>query len=358
MHFRQAKARNFRLLKDLKLDLHPKLNYVVGDNGAGKSTILEALFVLGRAHSHRGSSQRLVSDRETAWSLEANLQPEQSAAPDNTIRVRWSERRLSLQIDDRTVGLAELVRTVPVLLLDPLSHRLMEEGPGIRRRYIDWGVFHMEHDFHAIWVRMNQALRQRNAALRAFAKPAELKPWNLQLAQSAELLTQMRRRYVDLLQETISPYWQCLLGETAWTLRFHPGWRSEFDYAALLESNYETERKLGYTKEGPHRAELQILSDNSALEDRISRGQQKLLIAAMVLAQCELYRVRHGVAPILLVDDFSAELSQTSQARLLQQLEAYSGQKIVAALEYGDLFKSSTNHSVFHVEHGQLTTTQ
>ncbi len=357
MYFRQLHARNFRLLKDIKLDLHPGLNFVVGGNGAGKTTVLEALYVLGRTGSYRGSAQQLVRDGETAWSLQGQL-VKRVSAPDDKLEIRYSDHRLTTEINGEVVVLSELVRAVPILLLDPLTHRLIEEGPEIRRRYIDWGVFHMEQRFHSAWLRFNRALRQRNAALRARANDEEMSGWDQELVNSGIELTAMRSDYVAELKTTIAPYWKALLGDTDWRLKFYSGWREEFEYLELLEKNLDSDRKLGYTREGPHRAELLVLSDNKQLKNRISRGQQKLLIAALVLAQGELYRQRHEQVPLLLVDDFSAELSEESQDKLLRQLLAYAGQKVVAALDYSRILKNNSAHSMFHMEHGTLTTMQ
>ncbi|GAC1626694.1 MAG: DNA replication/repair protein RecF [Nevskia sp.] len=355
MHFRSARARHFRLLRDEQFELHPKLNYFVGGNAAGKTTVLEALHVLGRASSHRGAAQTLVSDGETAWSLEAAVASEGQDAPPVPVQVRWAGRRLSIELNHRSASLAELVRLVPILVLDPFAHRIIDEGPGIRRRYIDWGVFHMEQQFHPLWTRMNRALKQRNAGLRSQASSRELSGWNRELAAAAVQITAMRVRYVEKLRETVSAYWSSLLGHADWTLRFQSGWKDAQDYLDVLQHNQESDRKLGYTREGPHRAELLILSDNTQLRDRISRGQQKLLVAALILAQSDLYRQQHGSAPVLLVDDFAAELSSDSQKKLLCEFEAYAGQKIIAALDYSEAMRAAKDHYMFHMEHGHIT---
>jgi len=358
MILRQAKVRNFRLLRQLQFELHPRLNILYGDNGAGKSSILEALYVLARGDSLRGGAAELVTDGESAWRVEGHLDLE-DRTPEKRIDVRWVERRLQATIDDVTVRRADLVRTLPMLSMDPTMHRLVEEGPGIRRRYIDWGVFHMEHRFHSVWLRMSFALKQRNAALRARARAADIRPWNQQLAEAAIDITEMRNRHIDALQRAVTPHWQALLGDVRWSLAFSRGWKADVDdYAALLEANYEADLKLGHTREGPHRAELRIMSDNTRLQTRISRGQQKLLVAAMVLAQGDLYREQHGVAPIVLFDDFTAELSKASQASLFDRLTQIPGQKILASLEYEGMFSSHRDHVMFHVEHGRITNHQ
>jgi DNA replication and repair protein RecF len=354
VRFCKAKAQCFRLFHELNFEPHPRLNFVTGANAAGKTTLLEALYVVSRGDSHRGAAASLVSDGAASFHIDA-LVSVASDRPNDRIDVRWQDRRMQVRINDQAASLAQLVRQMPVLLIDPLSHRLIEEGPGIRRRFIDWGVFHMEHAFHPLWRRFNRALKQRNAALRAQASQREIDSWTPELVLTADALTELRITYIDKLLSVVPEYWRSLVDETGWSLSFNRGWRDQETYADTLLRTLEGDRQAGHTREGPHRAELRILSDNSLLKDRISRGQQKLLITGLMLAQGELYRRRHDDAPVLLLDDFAAELSQRSQQRLMEQLQRWPGQSIVTALEYSSLLQAAPEHAMFHVEHGEIT---
>lgn len=354
MRFCKAKAQNFRLFHELNFEPHPRLNVVTGANAAGKTSLLEALYVVSRGDSYRGTPASMVSDGASAFQIEA-LVSVASDRPSDRVDVRWQDRRMQVRINDQTAGLSNLVRQMPVLLIDPLTHRLIEEGPGIRRRFIDWGVFHMEHSFHLLWRRFNRALKQRNAALRTQASQREIDSWSPELVVTADALTSLRITYLDRLSSIVPAYWQQLVDEAGWSLSFSRGWRDGESYAETLLRTIESDRHAGHTREGPHRAELRVLSDNWLLKDRISRGQQKLLIAGLMLAQGELYRQGHDDTPVLLLDDVAAELSPLSQERLLAQLERWPGQSIVTALEYSPLLRSAREHAMFHVEHGEIT---
>lgn len=354
MRFSKAKARRFRLFHECSFELHPQRNFIVGANAAGKTSLLEALYVASRGDSHRGATSSLVTDGESSFQIEVQVS-NGVGCPDDRIDVRWQERRIQLRINEQSASLSDLVRRMPVLLVDPLAHRLVEEGPAIRRRFVDWGVFHMEPSFHPLWRRFNRALKQRNAALRAQASDREVASWTPELVVTADALTTMRRSYLDKLAELVPSYWRQLVDESVWSFAFVSGWRDGEHYAETLLRTLEGDRHAGHTREGPHRAELRILSDNSLLKERISRGQQKLLIAGLALAQGELYRQRHDDTPVLLLDDFAAELSPLSQQRLLAQLEAWPGQIVATALEYSPLLQAATNHAMFHVEHGEIT---
>lgn len=354
MRFRRARAQHFRLFQAFDFEPHQRLNFVTGANAAGKTSLLEALYVAARGDSHRGAASTLATDGQASFLIDTRIVGI-DGRPDDSVEVRWQDRRIGVRINDQAAGLSDLVRRMPVLLIDPLAHRLIEEGPGIRRRFIDWGVFHMEQDFHEQWRRYNRALRQRNAALRAQASTREIDSWSPELVATANVLTEMRVRYLDRLIEIVPSYWQSLVDEQGWTLNFVRGWREGESYADTLVRSLDSDRNAGHTREGPHRAELRVLSDNSLLKERVSRGQQKLLIAGLILAQGELYRQRHDDAPVLLLDDFAAELSMDSQQRLLTQLQAWPGQSVITALDYSPLLQASNDHAMFHVEHGEIT---
>lgn len=354
MRFRRAKAQHFRLFQAFDFEPHPRLNFVTGANAAGKTSLLEALYVSARGDSHRGAISTLVSDSQSSFLIDSRISGV-DGRPDDRVEVRWQDRRIGVRINDQAAGLSDLVRRMPVLLIDPLAHRLIEEGPGIRRRFLDWGVFHMEQEFHDQWRRFNRALRQRNAALRAQASIREIESWSPELSATADQLTAMRVRYLDRLSEMAPIFWQSLVSERGWNLDFIRGWRDGEIYADTLIRTLEGDRHAGHTREGPHRAELRVLSDNSLLKERVSRGQQKLLIAGLILAQGELYRQRHDDAPVLLLDDFAAELSMDSQQRLLNQLQVWPGQSVITALDYSPLLQATNDHAMFHVEHGEIT---
>jgi DNA replication and repair protein RecF len=355
MHFSWAKIRNVRLLRDQAVVFHPELNFIVGENGAGKTTVLECLQILSRGSSSRGRVGSVVSHGEKQWSIRAGIDSMDAGLAEDRVQIRWSDRLMSVSINDRVVSLAELARRIPLLSITPHSHRLLEEGPGLRRRYLDWGVFHMEQQFYPTWRRMMRAMSQRNAAIRSTRRAADAAVWNNELVATAELLTLHRTRYVNALEAALSEELR-RMGDTAeWTLRLNPGWKIGRPYGDVLEAGIARDLKQGFTVEGPHRAELEVLQADRNVKAEISRGQQKLLIAALILAQGRLYRSAYSESPALLVDDFAAELSETSRRRLMTQLESYPGQKFLTALDPGVLMNPMSAHAMFHVEHGRLT---
>jgi len=357
----RLEARDFRLFGSLGLDAHPHFNLIVGDNGAGKTSLLEALHVLGRGGSWRAAAPQLARDGTQAWQVAGEI-ADASGAPPERLKLSWQDQEIRIEFGQAGMALSELVRQLPLQILDPGMHRMLEEGPGIRRRFLDWGLFHVEHQFMPAWKRARRALRQRNVVLREGGSPRLLAPWNHELAESAEQLSTLRLAHAKEVEARSQLLLAGLLPGERWQLRYSRGWDAERTYLEVLEAGAERDRRHGQTMSGPQRAELRFYTAHDgggegadqAVKGRISRGQQKLVVVAFALAQCWIVAERGGRVPVLLLDDFSAELSAEFQRRLLQALLAYPGQKFVTALERPEAMDRTLDGSMFHVEHGAL----
>jgi DNA replication and repair protein RecF len=266
----------------------------------------------------------------------------------------WSPEGQQLRLNEQRARSSELARRLPVQLIDPVGHRLVEEGPGYRRSYLDWGVFHVEHNFFGAWQRYQRALKQRNQALRMGLSDAAVSAWDGELAEAGSSVTEARRRHVLALAENFEPLVEELLQLDAARLEFQPGWNEQRDLLSVLKEQLIQHRRLGMTSQGPQRAELKLSLGSQKLRGRVSRGQQKLLVAALVLAQCRILTDAGLPPPVILVDDFGAELSAEYQSRLAAVLNRYPGQMFITAFERPGAFESGSM-SMFHVEHGHLT---
>jgi DNA replication and repair protein RecF len=231
----------------------------------------------------------------------------------------------------RAASLADLAVALPVQIIDPEIHRLIEEGPSHRRRFLDWGVFHVKPTFVAHWQRYHQALKQRNAALKSGQPRAVAAAWDADLLRYGELVTDARSRYVALLAEHAEAVAGNLLGMEL-ELSYRPGWPRDQNFAGALEHSRNHDEASGVTQVGPHRAELNIRLNGMGVKDRISRGQQKLLAAALLIAQLKLFPEGGVVQPSLLLDDPAAELDDDRLTGLIREVSTHSVQLIVTTL--------------------------
>lgn len=354
MPLRRIRITALRCLEEVELDLHPQRNYIFGPNGAGKTSLLEGIFLLGRGRSFRTRQiRRLVRRGSDGLAVFGTVVREDDVI--QKLGVAYRSGHLEKKIDgNEAAGMAELARVLPVHALDPSMHALVEGGPSERRRFLDWGVFHVEQGYLESWKRYRRVLSHRNAALKSGGTDGELSPWTAALAEAGEAVDASRRRYLDLLTPSVADFGRKLLARPL-TLRYRRGWTDEEGLEATLVALTNRDRENGNTEAGPHRAELVLLLDDQRAQDEASRGQQKLTAAALVLAQVAVESALHPGRSVVVIDDPAAELDGQSVERLLGALDELKAQLVLTALASEQL-PESPEHPVFHVEHGRVRT--
>jgi DNA replication and repair protein RecF len=339
-----------RCLKPARLELHTHVNLVTGANGAGKTSLLEAIYLLGRGRSFRTRhTERLVGHEATRLMAFGRT----SAPNFPTVGVGY-DRQTGLQVrvgGHEARSLAELSEAFPVQVVDPGIHRLVEEGPAYRRRWLDWGVFHVEPGFVHAWSEYARSLKQRNAALKRRADPS---PWEPDLVRHGVQLSLARARTLQLLE----PYWRqtrtALLGEPV-SLSYYQGWSQEQTLAEALAAHRARDLDRGATGQGAHRFDVRLTIDGRSAREVLSRGQQKLLGAALALAMARLAGSEGRRPPTLLLDDPAAELDRLHTDALVSEIRTLKGQLVVTAL-HPEEARFGDPDRAFHVEQGRVTT--
>jgi DNA replication and repair protein RecF len=216
-------------------------------------------------------------------------------------------------------------------------------------------VFHVEPAFVGIWRRYQRALKQRNAALRADAPDEVVKAWDPELIESGNALAQSRRRYFTHLQPAVAHMGEQLLGRPV-ELRIADGWAHDSGLGEAVERSWVRDRQRGMTHAGPHRADLAIRVADHPAKHRVSRGQQKLTAAAMLLGQLKCDAALGSPTSALLVDDPAAELDDTNLERVISLVVDLPAQLFVTALNPTiRAFERLPPTRRFHVEHGKIT---
>jgi DNA replication and repair protein RecF len=322
---------DFRCLLAAELELDPAFTLIRGPNASGKTSLLEAMYLLGRGRSFRTRRvEPLIRNGAERFIVFGEIQSESRRVP---VGVEGTQGRLKAKIAGDWAGsLAELAAVFPVQIIDPEVHHLIEEGPSRRRRYLDWGVFHVEPRFMEQWQRFHQALKQRNAALRARAARSMVTAWDAELARAGEAVTEARAHYVEALAPVAAELAARLL-QTELSLHYRRGWPAGLALSEALERSIAHDVEAGSTQCGPQRAELALRLNGAPVKERISRGQQKLLAAVLLLAQLPLIPPEGPVRPTLLLDDPAAELDQTRLAALLETVRGGGVQLVVTTLQ-------------------------
>lgn len=355
MRIERLRILGLRCLKNAELDLSPYINVFVGANGAGKTSVLEAAYLLSHARSFRsGAKDALLQRGASQLSVFAELRH----ADGRTRRIglgrggaRWEAR-----VDGVEVAIGQLVRECAVVCFEPGAHALIAGAAEERRRYLDWGVFHVEHSFLEVWRRYQRALKQRNSLLRSGSSSDELfVPWEVELAQAAHLIDGCRQEYLDRLRPLLTSCIASLvpeLGEV--NLRYRRGWPDEVDLAQTLDEQRSRDRTRGHTTLGAHRADWGIVFEHAPLREHLSRGQEKLTALACMLAQAQLYADGCGEWPVVCLDDLASELDVSHQAAVVTQLRAAGAQVLLTGTEIPQALQEGASR-LFHVEQGQLT---
>jgi DNA replication and repair protein RecF len=342
---------DFRCLQSAVLDLDSRFTLISGVNASGKTSVLEAIYVLGRGRSFRTRRlEHLIRDGADHFVVYGEVAMAGRRVP---MGIEGTKLGVRARIAGaKTSSLAELALMLPVQIIDPEVHHLIEEGPSRRRRFMDWGVFHVEHSFIGHWQRYQQALKQRNAALKSKQPHAVVAAWDPDLLFYGNLVSEARSHYVELLMPEAGGIGRNLLGMEL-KLSYRLGWPRDQTFSEALRQSWSHDHASGATQVGPHRADLSIRLNGLSVKDRISRGQQKLLAAALLLAQVKLFPDSAPVQPSLLLDDPAAELDDERLVGLIQEVSAHSAQLIVTTL-HSEFAAFGAPGRRFKVEGGQV----
>ena len=355
MSLRELTVSHLRCIDHMQLQVPAGLTLIWGGNGSGKTSLLEAVFLLGRGRSFRtrnthglitrGQNHLRVIGRLTGSSgIPTVVGVELTGAGD-------SSGGVLARVGGRMVeSLAELSQVFPVQVIEPGVHRLVEEGGYRRRRWMDWAVFHVEPSFVDTWVRYTRALKQRNAALKTDAAQAPI--WDVELARLGELVSDSRYR----LLKSLEPYWQqavAALSGLPVELHYVRGWSQDHSLQEALAASRVRDEARHLTHSGPHRADVAVSLHGRPAREVLSRGQQKLVAVAMTLAQLRLLQATTDTTPTLLLDDPAAELDAEHLARFIAQVSLLRCQLVVTSLHAESRLFGSPERT-FHMEHGRV----
>lgn len=358
--FTVAAVRN---LHPATLSPSPRINILSGDNGSGKTSLLEAIHLLGLARSFRSSRLLPVIQHEVD---ECTVFGQVALAQGGLSSLGISRNRLGelhIRIDGENVrSAAQLAETLPLQLINPDSFRLLEGVPKIRRQFLDWGVFHVEPRFLPSWQRLQKALRQRNSWLRrGTLDGAAQAAWDRELCLASDEIDDYRRSYIQALKPEFEQTLSELLDLPDLTLSYYRGWDKERDLSEVLSASLIRDQQLGHTQAGPQRADLRLRMGAYNAVDMLSRGQQKLVVCALKIAQGHLVNQTKRGQCLYLVDDLPSELDEQHRQALCRLLEDLHCQVFITCVDHELLrqgWRTDTPVAMFHVEHGQITQTQ
>lgn len=357
MYFTRLDIHSVRNLQKTSFSPHPHFNILLGKNGSGKTSLLEAIYLLGLGRSFRAHKiDHVIAHHDQALACYAELQAGEDS---HKITVGIEKNRfgaLSCKINGTVYEkLSLFAKNIPLQLITPESFRLLQAGPEERRKFLDWGVFHVEPLFAQLCQRFARLLKQRNASLK-YPQGASFAGFEYELAEAGEKISIFRRAYISQLVDFFGRVREYLLPGLAIQFNYQQGWPEGVSLGAALQASYAQDQRRGFTQVGPQRAELALSVAGVPAQHILSRGQQKLLLSALFVAQGQQLRAQENKKCVYLIDDLASELDKDNRSRLLSLIAQEAHQVFLTGVDASgwEGAPEVCSGEMFHVEQGEL----
>ncbi len=358
MLLEQLSISHCRIIEAAELALSPGVNLICGNNGSGKSCILEAVTILSRGRSFRSAQiADVIRHGEESMLIRAK-----SSDGDNHFNIGIEKTRHSTRIRVNQQDLhtqAALSRFLPVSVIDPSSVELLTGSPALRRAYIDWIAFYLFPEFHKVWQSYRRILKQRNLCLRVPAYLSALPVWTDELIKAQIRIQDYRDRSLLVLEPQLNFLASALLENHCLSVELTTGFPKGVELSEEAQRTFYAERrdseiKSARTLSGAHRADLRVMFNQQPAQHTASRGQLKLIVIAMLLAQSRSIDIGHERKGIIAIDDLPAELDSDNKTRLLSTLRELD-QQLLLTTTHPEIIPLHGSDRMFHVKHGVVT---
>lgn len=350
----------FRNIDELSIVPSDKLNVLCGANGSGKSSVLEAVHYLGFARSFRTSKHKhVIQYDKSEFTVFGSVS-------DKKINHRLGLSRKAdnsciVSVDGiKTKSAVDLVSLLPVQIFTPQSSELIIGSPRIRRKYLDWLLFHVEPSFAKEYAIYRRCLLQVNAIYKqCAAKRSEANQdyWLNQLSEAGERISALRLglmsgEFLTYIQYNLAEF----LPEFKFDFAYYSGWERDINLFESFNKNRERDIRMGFMSVGPHKADIRIKVNGILAHEVLSRGQLRMLVAAMQIAQAQYLYSKNEKSVVFLLDDIGAELDLEKQQLFINSLMSTGSQIFVTAIDKSQMayLKQYADKKLFHVEHGQV----
>jgi DNA replication and repair protein RecF len=343
-------VQNLRIFKSISFKPTKKINLISGPNGAGKTSLLEAIYLLARNRSFRTNNYAsLINSHDKELIISATLVNDSGKG--FQIGLKKSTNNTELHIaGEKQKRLSDQARMIPMSIITTSSNKLITEGPKNRRKFLNWGVFHVEPKYADLMSKYNKILLQRNNALRNQQK--SYRAWDSQLIYYGKEIDTLRKKYLHYYQIEFARLAENFETLPGIQIRYTQGWNQNLEFSDALKDRDDLDLK--YTYSGPHRADIGFYVDSVKASEYLSNGQIKILSILLILSQLKLVKKITRETPILLIDDIQSELDRTNLIRVVQLLKKLNTQTFVTSIVRDIYLEDALEDRMFHVEHGEI----
>jgi DNA replication and repair protein RecF len=352
-----VQIQHLRNLQNVSISPSHNLNFIVGENGSGKSSILEAVHYLGFGRSFRTAKHKnVIQHQQDAFTVFCECKSDTSEFKLGISRQSNDSFQVSVN-GLKSTRVSDLVSNLPVQIFTPQSSDILLGAPKLRRKYLDWSLFHVEPLFYSCSGNYQKLLKHNNALLKVGkGDDRQASYWNGLLLKYGEELTEYRQMLVKQLIPLITVNLAKFLPEFFIEISYYRGWEKGNSLADSISRNEEKDRRNGFISVGPHKADIKFRINGIAAHEVLSRGQLRMLVAALQLASTQYLMSHTHKTSVFLLDDVGAELDAAKREVFIDMLLESNAQLFVTAIEQHqiDFIDKYQDKKMFHVEHGQV----
>ncbi len=359
----QLNIRHLRNIDSISIQPAKRINCFIGGNGSGKTSVLEAVYLLALGRSFRTRSLKQVVQLQ-----QTQLQVTAKTLNNTPVGIQFSHQSgVEIRFNNSPLKrISELASQLPLQYIPANSHQFFEQGPKYRRQLLDWGLFHVEPGFNYHWQAYKKALQQRNAALRQHKQKSEVTLWDHHIIMHGEQITMLRQSYLEKLMKDVNEIFTDFCPEfnkNDLSLKYANGWPKDQTLQETLNTTIHRDLQLGYTRSGTHAADWSFRIDQHDAMILLSRGQQKLFSIALSIAQIRTsFTERMKISDnecrgLLLIDDLNSEIDKKHFQRVLDYIVEIPVQIFMTSTDSdiaNKIVQYDKNANVFHVEHGAV----
>nr|WP_255589809.1 DNA replication and repair protein RecF [Marinicella sp. NBU2979] len=348
---KRLKLSGFRCYSQAEIQFQQAINVFHGDNGAGKTSVLEAIYFISTGKSFRSNrTKNLINHQSEQLTVYAEFADNTGSKQQLGVSLNQQLKKTIRFNHDNINNQSTVAHTLPVVSIDPDSYLFLDKPPQFRRSFLDWLVFHVKPEYLGIWSKvarcqkqLNQLYKDKNTAL--------LPQWEAQYIQYADQLNAMRQAVFNDLQPLIASKIKQFIPELSdMNTVYAQGWSTELCLQDLLDRDRSRHLLYGHLQGGIHKMDLKNQFGTTPAHERLSRGQKKIISIIYYLSFIELMSDALQRSPLLCLDDMDAELDARKTKILADFIQQGGHQVFISTVDQKNLLAVLGNADLFHVK--------